>query len=349
MSYRIPSSRLVRPITSLTSITIPIRLLPHHARRYATKNENILMERWLQNRGEMPNQKDLQQAAKENLQRGQLHQNSIFIDAERGYAADEGDIVDEEIRPMRNEYKASSPVALSAEDAAIQALTKDGERDVDLLRRRLDMDPETRFKAEYRRTVKMMRRGWTITREQHIKRSERQVRMKSPWLKTSTKKLGLIARQLQGKTVDEALLQLRFSKKRTAGEVARHLEHTRDMAVVKWGMGLGQVEGTAGEPMNIRVNNGTKLGRKKLITDRTEIFVESATVGRGPMQKEPEFRARGKTNILKHRWSCIIFVLKEEISRIRQHEDKMRLAAQKKPRIPLPDKPIPQQRQYVLW
>jgi hypothetical protein len=42
-------------------------------------------------------------------------------------------------------------------------------------------------------------------------------------------------------------------------------------------------------------------------------------------------------------------VLKEEHTRIREYEDKEEKMLRKKPFTPLPDKPITQQRQYVLW
>jgi ribosomal protein L22 len=105
----------------------------------------------------------------------------------------------------------------------------------------------------------------------------------------------MLARQIAGKTVKEALIQMRFSKKRVATEVAKHLEHARDEAIVKWGMGLGKVEGRQGNPLDIQL----KDGKRKKIVDHTEIYIDQAWVGRGEYEPEIEYRARGQMNILK--------------------------------------------------
>jgi hypothetical protein len=44
-----------------------------------------------------------------------------------------------------------------------------------------------------------------------------------------------------------------------------------------------------------------KDGRKKVVRDPSEIYIDQAWVGPGESWKSPEFRARGAINMLKHR------------------------------------------------
>jgi ribosomal protein L22 len=159
----------------------------------------------------------------------------------------------------------------------------------------VDPIPHDRMNWERQKVIEHTRNNWKISADAHLKRTERSCLVRSLDFKTSRKKLGKLARQIAGKTIDEALLQMRFSKKRVATEVIKHLEHARNIAIVKWGMGLGKPEGRTGDPTLIRL----KDGKKKLVEDKTEIYIDQAWVGRGDYEKEPEFRARGRVNILK--------------------------------------------------
>lgn len=207
------------------------------------------------------------------------------------------------------------------------------DRSRDLLNVVLDPKPFQRWRWERARIIKDARRGWRISKEDYLKRTERQCVENSVWLKTSVKKLSLLARMLAGKNIDEALLQLRFSKKRTADEVAKHLEHARDMAIVKWGMGLGEVEDRKGDPIEIRLKDGTK----KMITDRTAIYIEQAMVQRGSYELQAEIRARGKTNFLRKPYSgellflCVL--LNDMLIRISSHTICAQRGAHENPRI----------------
>ena len=138
--------------------------------------------------------------------------------------------------------------------------------------------------------------------------TERQSLSKSEFFKTSIKKLYPLARQIAGKPLAEAIVQMRFSKKKAALEIKRHLEYARDEAVVRRGMGLGQVqaeeqEGGEGEKEKM----GTwprivqdKQGKKRVVADPTSMYVDQAWVGRGSYTMSPSCRARGKTDILRH-------------------------------------------------
>jgi ribosomal protein L22 len=172
----------------------------------------------------------------------------------------------------------------------------------------LVLDPNPRQRENWQRSqiVQMVRNDWKISKETHLRRTERQCMEKSLDLKTSRKKLGKIARQLVGKTVDEALLQLRFSKKRIASEVAKHLEHTRNIAIAKWGMGLGKAEQRTGEAIKIQLKDKTR----RLVTDRTELYISQAFINKAGVDLEQSPRARGKMDILRKPWMCTLPILK---------------------------------------
>ena len=154
----------------------------------------------------------------------------------------------------------------------------------------LDPRPEARQRWERKMVIREIQKRGRLSRTQLIKRTERECLSKSHFLKTSVKKLGPLARQIAGKTVDDALVQMRFSKKKMAKEVRAHLEHARDEAIVRRGMALGKVNGTVGTPTRIE----PKEGKKQLVTDRTNLYIDQAWVGRGTYGYKPDHRARGQ-------------------------------------------------------
>ena len=130
-----------------------------------------------------------------------------------------------------------------------------------------------------------------------LQRTERSHLSKSSWLETSIKKLGPLARQIAGKPVEEAIVQMRYSKKRVAKEVKKHLEYARDEAIVARGMGLGKVE--AKEEVRKPVSFVDRDGKRRTVTDPTGIYVDQAWVGRGTYGMGFDYRARGRINFLK--------------------------------------------------
>lgn len=212
-------------------------------------------------------------------------------------------------------------------------------------------------------------------------RTERVSLAKSPFIKTSIKKLYPLARQIAGKPIEEAIVQMRFSKKKAAVDVKKHLEYARDEAMVKRGMGLGvvkavdvegQIEGEAKEGSTMP--QGTvvidKNGKRRWVTDKTNMYVDQAWVGRGTYRDSPLFRARGRVDRLRHPqiskrydtekgdaplelWLTlsigISVVLKEEATRIRLMEEREQKRQNRKVWMHLPDRPVTAQRQYPLW
>lgn len=209
--------------------------------------------------------------------------------------------------------------------------------------------------------IRSIRRRGRLTRREEIARTERESLCRSHFFKTSVKKLMMVARQIAGKNIDDAILQMRFSQKKVAKDVKAHLELARDEAVVVHGMGLGgnknktqtqtqtpaaiadadaDAEGeveVVDDAARVKSTTATttatpsatppitvtlKSGQRKTITDRTAIYIAQAWVGRGTFGRELDHRARGNINIMKPPHTCLTVVLKEEHSRIREWEER---------------------------
>lgn len=218
----------------------------------------------------------------------------------------------------------------------------------------LDPKPEARQRWQRKMVIRDIKKGGRLNKTMYIKRTERESTSQSQNMKTSIKKLGMLARQIAGKTIDDAIVQMRFSKKKAAKDVLEYLEFARDEAIVKRGMGLGNVASEAEEvkkeaaPVEIQL----KDGKRHTVVDPNKIFVEQAWVGRGPYGKLPDYRAKGRVNIMYTPWTHLGLVLKEEATRVRQfeeREEKRRRQRENKVWTPLPDRPIQGQRQWFSW
>ncbi|CAD0091137.1 unnamed protein product [Aureobasidium mustum] len=257
----------------------------------------------------------------ESLQRGDLAETSIF-EGERQVQEREGEKETE---------------------------TEVGGRNLNTMATVLDPHPVARERWQRKMVMRDIRKGGRLNKEMFIKRTERESVGKSENIKTSIKKLGPIARQIAGKTVDDAIVQLRFSKKKAAVPVLSYLEYARDEAIVARGMGLGQpTVADSDKPVDIRL----KDGKRHTVEDPTKMYIDQAWVGRGPYGKLPEYRAKGKINILRTPWTHIGMVLKEEATRVRQYnerEEKRKKQREAKVWTPLPDRPIQGQRQWYSW
>lgn len=84
----------------------------------------------------------------------------------------------------------------------------------------------------------LIRRHGRLKRADIIKRTERSTAQKSPSIKASVKKLMMLARQIAGKKLDDAMVQMRFSKKKAAKDILRHLKYAKNKAVAEQQMGL---------------------------------------------------------------------------------------------------------------
>ncbi|KAK3291499.1 ribosomal protein L22/L17 [Chaetomium fimeti] len=230
------------------------------------------------------------------------------------------------------------------------------------LSRATDPDPRARVRWERKMVIRQLQRGTDpFSREPRaarIARTEREQTTRSPFMATSTKKLVHLARQIQGKTVSEALVQMRFSKKKYAQEVRYHLEEARDLALVQRGMGLGSAKkkadgssgGSGGGGSDKPVEIQTKDGKWIKVDDPTRMYVAEAWVNRGPWRgKIPEYRARGRMNIRKLPSAGISVVLKEEKTRIREAAEREAKKLRHGPWVHLPNRPVTAQRQWYSW
>ncbi|KAL4799695.1 ribosomal protein L22/L17 [Aspergillus venezuelensis] len=222
----------------------------------------------------------------------------------------------------------------------------------------LDPNPKARVRWQRKMVVREIRHRGRLSKQEIIMRTERESLAKSVWIKTSVKKLGPLARQIAGKNIDEAIVQMQFSKKQAAKSVLEHLKHAKNTAIVRSGMGLGaaptvnadgeQVTPPPAKPVTII----SKTGEKKTITDPSSIYIAQAWVNRGPFEKAWNHRARGRIEILNKPWTSLSVLLKEEKTRIREWQDREAKELRKRKAklwTQLPDRPVTQQNQYYSW
>lgn len=223
-------------------------------------------------------------------------------------------------------------------------------RNPSLMQHVLDPRPKVRETWERKMITREIRRRGRLPRAVQIMRTERESLTKSHFFKTSVKKLGPLARQIAGKNIDEAILQMKFSKKKAALDVLEHLQHAKDVAIVRNGLGIKSPEDkeTAKKPITVILNSG----EKKVITDPSAIYIAQAWVNRGPYHRAPDHRARGMINMMRPPHTGISVLLKEEKTRIREWEDReAKGLRQRRSQLwtHLPDRPISAQNQYYSW
>ncbi|KAL1953912.1 hypothetical protein VTO42DRAFT_2034 [Malbranchea cinnamomea] len=222
------------------------------------------------------------------------------------------------------------------------------QRDREILDRALDPYPNRRARWLRKMVIRSVRKRGRLTKREEILQTEREHLCRSHWFKTSLKKLGPLARQIAGKNIDDAILQMRFSKKKAAKDVKDFLEQAKNEAVVVKGMGLGKVQGREFEPITVTLKN-----RKRItITDPTSIYIAQAWVNRGPYGRDFDHRARGQINVLRPPHTGLSVLLKEEKTRIREwreREEKEARRRKAKVWVQLPDRKVTAQNQYYSW
>ncbi|OJJ48742.1 hypothetical protein ASPZODRAFT_14867 [Penicilliopsis zonata CBS 506.65] len=268
---------------------------------------------------------------------GSLSADSIFA---------EDDTSPKLIPKGRTPARKGAAGEVQPEEEAAEAIRTLEQRDRTNMGSVLDPRPHARVRWEKKMVIREIRRRGRLSKAEQIMRTERESLSKSHWFKTSTKKLGPLARQIAGKNIDDAIVQMRFSKKKAAKDVLEHLKHAKNVATVRAGMGLSS--GKTGKPTTITL----KSGERKTITDPTSIYIEQAWVNRGPYGADFDHRARGVINMLRPPYTSLSVVLKEEKTRIRECQD--RDAKEQRRRrdqlwTALPDRKITGQSQYYSW
>ncbi|KAK5133506.1 hypothetical protein LTR08_007643 [Meristemomyces frigidus] len=270
----------------------------------------------------------------------------------------------------RRAQRQQEQLAAEGEGAEVQA--HGPPRDPQNMLRVLDPDPNARERWERKKVIQMVRKGGRLSKQQVIKRTEREHLIRSHNIKTSIKKLGMVARQIQGKTIEDAITQMRFSKKKVAQDVLKQLEFARDEAVVMRGMGLGSASPeeavSAAEPTSTALVSRMKTpaaavpapmqiqlkdGKRHTVASPATIYVDQAWVGRGPFGQLPDYRARGKVNIMRTPWTSLTVLLKEEATRVREYAEREQKRKEDKLGkglwMPLPDRPVQWQRQWYCF
>ncbi|KAI1178041.1 ribosomal protein L22/L17 [Nemania sp. FL0916] len=254
-------------------------------------------------------------------------------------------IFDEEIKTAEDKEQELDKLAKDAPRRKRQVYTYS--RVKEHMERALNPDPRWRVRFHRKKIMQMVRKGGQLTREERIKASERELTSKSEVLPTSTKKLMHLARQIAGKTVDDAITQMRYSPKKMAREVRFQLEEARDMAIASRGMGLGPQSGQA-QPKKRLIK--TKDGKTLEVEDPTRLYVDESWVTKGPWRHmRIQYHARGRMSQMWSPTTRINVVLKEEKTRIRLHDERVAKEAKKAPWVHLPNRPVTAQRPYYSW
>ena len=211
--------------------------------------------------------------------------------------------------PKRGDLDSSSIFDAAAPKPADRN-TKAPYRDPAAMAAVLDPAPMARKRWQRKMVIRDITQRGRLNKTKKILRTERTSVSKSPMLKTSIKKLGPLARQIAGKPLEEAMVQMRFSAKKAAVDVLKHLKIARDVAMVSRGMGLGlgparvdpvtrkAIMPTKEESEGVVVED--KKGKRRFVSDKTNMYVDQAWVGRGPYGTELDHRARGQINVMRN-------------------------------------------------
>lgn len=255
--------------TGALSCTGFVRTAQRHASSQSSVPANPILERVKREQEALERQKPKSSAAQQMPAQGNLAPNSIFA------------------------HDASIMAEQKANDASRQKHIS--ERNMAAIYSKIDPNPLQRRRWERKMVIRSIHKRGRLTKEQLIKRTERQSLSKSEWWRTSMKKLQPLATQIAGKTIEDAIVQMQFSKKKVAQDVKAHLEEARDRAIVERGMGLGKAQGDAGHQTVVRL----KDDKRHTIKDQTGIYISEAWVGKGSYGKMANPRARGRIDVMK--------------------------------------------------
>lgn len=173
-------------------------------------------------------------------------------------------------------------------------------RNAQAVRAALDPRPIQRMRWQRKMVIRHVKKRGRLTKAQTLKKQEREFTLRSHDFKTSVKKMVPLAKQIAGKTLDDAITQMRFSKKLVAKEIRDHLIDARNQAITRRGMGLGKrldPEVNKFEPRTII----TKDKKFIKVADPTTIYVDQAWCGKGTWDAAPDYRARGRAYTLRKR------------------------------------------------
>ncbi|ESZ96510.1 mitochondrial large ribosomal subunit [Sclerotinia borealis F-4128] len=330
MSLNLPSRRLLRSAAVLTTSHPPIAVLvPLY-----TNQRRSLWDNFSKRLDDAKRMLTPSKASKNPLTEEYLKKRS---DTQRQQQPERGDITPASIFKDDNTRHRQG----GEENKIVPRSPK-------IMARALDANPRATIAWKRKKVIQEVRKRGRLTKEQTLKRTERVLLSRSHDFKTSVKKLVPLAKQIAGKTVEDAIIQMRFSKKKAAKDVKEHLEHAKNEAILKRGMGLGKVARTSTENFKTRYIV-TKDRKRVKVEDPTTLYVDEAWCGKGDWTPDYDYRARGNVNIMKNRTTSLSLVLKEEKTRIRLHEERDEKLKKKKVWVQLPNRPVTAQRQFYSW
>ncbi|KFY44887.1 hypothetical protein V494_01253 [Pseudogymnoascus sp. VKM F-4513 (FW-928)] len=317
-------SKIINAMLSTSNMSLPLR-----TRRVATSVTSLTSQYrtafWSsKGRDEVPSKP----APRDHLHEDFVKSKSAPVPPKRGALSSSSIFEDESV---------AGPIATSEGPAGAPA------RNPRHMAAALDPDPSSRERWQRKMVIREITARGRLSKAETLKRSERVSESKSHNYQTSVKKLGPLARQITGKPLEEAIVQMRFSKKKAAQGVREHLVHARNEAIVKRGMGLEKHEGFR------TVEIKTKDGKRIKVDNPSRLYVEQAWVGKGDYGRTPDHRARGQINMMKNPTTHIHVVLKEEKTRIRENQEREAKIAARKTWVQLPNRKITSQRQFYSW
>ncbi|KAF3480001.1 mitochondrial large ribosomal subunit [Arthroderma uncinatum] len=275
------------------------------------------------------------------VKKGSLASGSIFAEGDDVTFSPSG-------RAPTRPSKSSSP---SDSAAASTESTDLAHRDKTLLERTLIPHPNRRARWERKMVIRAVKNRGQLSKQELIHQTERELQSRSHFFKTSLKKLGPLARQVAGKNIDDAIVQMKYSKKKAAKDVKAFLEQAKNEAIVSRGMGLGKVQAQEGAEES-GVDIKLKDGKAYTVTDETAIYIDQAWVNRGTYGTDYDHRARGQINRLRLPHTALAVILKEDKTRIREWKDRTEKALKERKSklwVQLPDRKISAQSQYYSW
>ncbi|ORX99486.1 hypothetical protein BCR34DRAFT_576565 [Clohesyomyces aquaticus] len=160
-----------------------------------------------------------------------------------------------------------------------------------LARAQLDPAPRKRRLWERKKVIESLQRRGRITQDIKLARTERSSLYRSPELPTSTRKITKLMRQISGMTVEEALVQLRFSKKRVATDIIKGLLAARDHAIAARGMGIGLQRTVEPSPEDEAETPENKPEAEELSAEAKKAEAEAEAAGKTEKEMEAERKA----------------------------------------------------------
>lgn len=223
-------------------------------------------------------------------------------------------------------------------------------RTYEAMARSTDPDPRSRARWQRKMVVRQVARAldpWgRETKAERLARTERTLTYRGPVWHLSVKKHVKLAHQIAGRTLDDAMVQMRFSKKKHARDIGITLDAARDEAATVAGMGIKDLAAPKVKGEKIQLKNGQWVH----ITDPTKLYIEQAWVNKGRKVFSGFVYPARRGHVPK--WgqtTNLNLVLKEQKTLVREYRERKAKEDKRKPWVHLPNRPVTAQRQHYSW